>query len=43
MQLNFFGIRPLHDLPHPRIPSSDRSAAMPGMRLRERLRRPLMQ
>ena len=42
MQLNFFGIRPLHDLPHPRIPASDRSAAMPGMRLRERLRRPLM-
>jgi membrane fusion protein (multidrug efflux system) len=25
-----------------RIPASDRSAAMPGMRLRERLRRPLM-
>jgi membrane fusion protein (multidrug efflux system) len=42
MQLNFFGIRPRHDLPHPRIPASDRSAAMPGMRLRERLRRPLM-
>ena len=42
MQFNSFGNRPPHDLPHPPIPASDRSAAMPEMRLRERLRRPLM-